>query len=85
MSVTLEIPDDFAARLQSQRVEAEAQLHLELAIALYRRGELPVARAAEIAGLELSGFEHILRERGVTMPYSRADLEHDVAYASGRH
>ena len=85
MSVTLEIPDDFAARLQSQRAEAEAQLHLELAIALYRRGELPVARAAEIAGLELAGFERILRERGVTMPYSLADLEHDVAYASGRH
>lgn len=84
MSVTLEIPDDFVARLQSRREEAEAQLHLELALALYRDGKLPVARAAEIAGLKLAAFEDLLRQRGVTMPYSLADLEHDVAYASGR-
>ena len=84
MSVTLEIPDDFATRLQSQRVEAEAQLHLELAVALYRQGKLPVARAAEIAGLEVSTFEQILRQRSVAMPYTLADLEHDVTYASGR-
>jgi predicted HTH domain antitoxin len=84
VSVTLEIPDDFATRLQSQRAEAEAQLHLELAIALYRLGKLPVVRAAEIAGLEPAGFESILRQRRVAMPYSLADLEHDVAYASGR-
>ena len=83
MSVTLEIPDDFATRLQSQRVEAEAQLHLELAIALYRQGKLPVPRAAEIAGLDLSIFEQILRERGVIMPYTLTDLEHDLAYARG--
>ena len=85
MSVTLEIPDDFAARLQSRRPEAEAQLHLELAIALYRQGKLPGARAAEIAGLKLADFEEILRQRRVTMPYTLADLEHDLAYASGRH
>ena len=76
--------DDFAARLQSGRPEAEAQLHLELAIALYRLGKLPVARAAEIAGLKLSDFDEILRQRRVTMPYTLTDLEHDVAYASGR-
>ena len=83
MSVTLEIPDDFAARLQSRRAEAEAELHLELAVALYRQGKLPVARAAEITGLKPAEFEEILRQRGVTMPYTLADLEHDVAYASG--
>ena len=83
MSVTLEIPDVFAERLQSRRDEAEAQLHLELAVALYHKGKLPVARAAEIAGLKPADFEEILRQRGVTMPYSLADLEHDVAYASG--
>ena len=84
MSVTLEIPDDFATRLQLRRAEAEAELHLELAVALYREGKLPVACAAEIAALKLEKFEEILRQRGVTMPYSLKDLEHDVAYASGR-
>jgi predicted HTH domain antitoxin len=84
VSVTLEIPDDFAARFQTRRAEAEAQLHLELAIALYRDGKLPLATAAEVAGLKAPAFEAILRQRGVTMPYTLGDLEHDIAYASGR-
>ncbi len=84
VSLTLEIPDDFAARLQTQRAEAEAQLHLELAVALYRQGQLPVANAASLAGLKLAAFEELLRQRGVTMPYTLEDLEHDAAYASRR-
>ena len=84
MSLTLDIPDDFAARLQTRREEAEAQLHLELALALYHQGQLPVAHAASLAGLNHAAFEELLRQRGVTMPYTLEDLEHDVAYASGR-
>ena len=84
MSVTLEIPDDFAKRLQAEPKAAEAQLHLELAIALYRRGQLPSGRAAELAGMNREDFEDVLRKRQVPMPYSMTDLEHDVAYASGR-
>ena len=84
MSLTLDIPDDFAARLQSSREEAEAQLHLELAVALYRQGQLPISLAASLAGLDAAAFEELLRHRGVTMPYTLEDLEHDVAYASGR-
>jgi len=38
MSVTLEISDDFARQLEAEPKAAEAQLHLELAIALYRQG-----------------------------------------------
>ena len=59
-------------------------MHLELAIALYRQGQLPTGRAAEIAGLSQWEFEDILRQREVPMPYSLADLEHDLAYARGR-
>ena len=84
MSVTLEIPDDFGLRLQSQPQAAEAELHLELAVALYRAGNLPAGRAAEIAGLTEHAFAEILRQRRVPMPYSLTDLEHDIAYASGR-
>jgi predicted HTH domain antitoxin len=29
-------------------------------------------------------FSEILRQRRVPMPYSLTDLEHDIAYASGR-
>jgi predicted HTH domain antitoxin len=84
MSVTLEIADDFARRLETQPQAAEAELHLELAVALYRAGSLPVGRAAGIASLSAQEFADILRQRRVPMPYSLVDLEHDIAYAGGR-
>ena len=83
MSVTLDISDDFARRLETQPQAAEVELHLELAIALYRSGSLPVGRAARIAGVSEFQFSEILRQRQVPMPYSMNDLEHDIAYASG--
>jgi predicted HTH domain antitoxin len=83
MSVTLEIPDDFAQRFQTEPKLAEAQLRLELAIALYRQGQLPPGRAAELAGMSRWAFEDLLRQRQVPLPYSLADLEHDLAYARG--
>ncbi|NOS68728.1 MAG: UPF0175 family protein [Verrucomicrobia bacterium] len=83
MSVTLDIPDDFARRLETQPQAAEAELHLELAVALYRAGRLPVGRAAVIAGVSEPAFADILRQRRVPMPYSLTDLEHDIAYAGG--
>ena len=84
MSVTLEIPPDLVERLRTEPEAAEAQLHLELAIALYREGQLPVARAAEVAAMTQAAFEEILRQRKVPMPYSLKDLDHDLAYARGR-
>ena len=83
MSVTLNVSDDFAQRLETQPQAAEAELHLELAIALYRSGSLPVGRAARTAGLGEEQFSEILRQRRVPMPYSMTDLSHDIAYASG--
>ena len=84
MSVTLEISDDFAHRLETQPQVAEAELHLELAIALYREGSLPAGRAAGVAGVSEEKFSEILKQRRVPMPYTLTDLEHDIAYASGR-
>lgn len=83
MSITLDIPEDFAQRVLSQRADAEAQLHLELAVALYQAGQMPAGRAAEFAGISSMQFEAVLRQRQIPMPYSFADLEHDSAYASG--
>lgn len=84
MSVTLNVADDFARRLESQPEAAEVELHLELAVALYRSGSLPVGKAARVAGMGEEHFAEILRQRQVPMPYSMTDLEHDIAYASGR-
>ena len=84
MSVTLNVSDDFAQRLETQPQAAEAELHLELAVALYRSGSLPVGKAARVAGMTEDRFSELLRQRRVPMPYSMTDLEHDIAYASGR-
>jgi predicted HTH domain antitoxin len=83
VSVTLDIPPDFVARLQNEPQAAEAQLHLELAVALYREGQLPPGRAAQLANLTPTAFEKILRDHKVPSPYSLEDLEHDLAYARG--
>ena len=82
--MTLNVSDDFAQRLETQPQAAEAELHLELAVALYRSGSLPLGKAARIAGLSEDQFSEILRDRHVPIPYSMTDLEHDIAYASGR-
>ncbi|MCL4786323.1 MAG: UPF0175 family protein [Verrucomicrobia bacterium] len=84
MSVTLNVSDDFARLLENQPEAAEAELHLELAVALYRSGSLPVGKAARVAGMTEDRFAELLRQRCVPMPYSMTDLEHDIAYASGR-
>lgn len=84
MSVTLNVSDDFAQRLESQPEAAEAELHLELAVALYRSGSLPVGKAARVASMTEELFTEILRQRRVPIPYSLTDLEHDIAYAGGR-
>ena len=84
MSVTLNVSDDFARLLENQPEAAEAELHLELAVALYRSGSLPVGKAARVASMTEERFSKILRQRRVPMPYSLTDLEHDIAYAGGR-
>ena len=84
MSVTLNVSDDFARLLEYQPEAAEEELHLELAVALYRSGSLPVGKAARVANLAEERFSEILRQRRVPMPYSMTDLEHDIAYAGGR-
>jgi predicted HTH domain antitoxin len=83
MSVTLEMPDDFVQKLQTERDQAEAELHLELAIALYRQGQLPSGVAAGLANMSRWEFEEVLKRWEISMPYSLADLEHDAAYARG--
>ncbi|MBI4023986.1 MAG: UPF0175 family protein [Verrucomicrobia bacterium] len=69
--------------MAADRERAEKRLHLELAIALYREGQLGPGLAADVAGLSRAEFEEVLRLRQAPMPYTCADLEHDLAYARG--
>jgi predicted HTH domain antitoxin len=78
VSVTLNVSDDLARLWESQPEAAEAQLHLELAVALYRSGSLPDRKAARVSGMTEECFSEVLRQRRVPMPYSMTDLDHDI-------
>jgi predicted HTH domain antitoxin len=47
---------------------AHAPLRINTAVELYRQGSVTVARAAEIAGLELEAFKDQLAEHNVSIP-----------------
>jgi predicted HTH domain antitoxin len=47
-------------------LRSKPHLRRQLAIELYRRGEVSFSRAAEIAGVDIETFKESLREAGVT-------------------
>jgi predicted HTH domain antitoxin len=69
----LELPEISGLR----RFSAE-DLRLELACALYARERLGSAAGAELAGLDLVGFQKALHERGIVRQYSIEDLDEDM-------
>jgi predicted HTH domain antitoxin len=83
-TVTLEIPAEFARSFGATDEEALKNARLELAIEMYREGRWSTGKAAEFAHLYIGSFMDVLRDRGVTRPYTEKMLERDIAYARGR-
>ena len=83
MSLSLPIPDSVvqAVRLPENRLQAE--MLLELAIALYAQDMLSFGKARELAGLGKYEFGQVLGQRGIVRHYGAAELEDDLAYARG--
>ena len=50
---------------------------LSIALQKYKRGEVSTGKAAYIAGISLSRFLDVLRERGIPFNYSVRDLMKD--------
>lgn len=46
-------------------LDTKPALKLASAIELYKAGEVSLARAAEIAGMNIEDFKHVLSDRGV--------------------
>ena len=84
MTLTLDLPDDIAHRLLTDREHAESDLHRELAIALYAAGKLPPGRAAQLAGMDRWEFEKLLVEREVPFPMDEAEILAEVENALRR-
>ncbi|MEM1057015.1 MAG: UPF0175 family protein [Bacteroidota bacterium] len=59
----------------------EARARLLLAVALFQEDDLPVGRAAEIAGLSYRAFVEALRDRGIPLTtYTDEMWEQDQAF-----
>jgi predicted HTH domain antitoxin len=65
MQITVDLPDNLALN--------EADLRIELAIALFQRNILLIEQAAEMVGLDVDDFYLILVERKILTPQSNPD------------
>lgn len=82
--LNLEVPAEVLEALRLPAAEVEGELRKELALALYRRGVLPLAKARLLAKLDRWQFEQLLGERQIPRHYTGDDLEDDIQYAHGR-
>lgn len=76
----LAIPDDVVSALRLPPDEAESELRKELAVALYQRRVLPLAKAATLAQQTRWEFEELLCKRHVERPFTEKDLAEDLDF-----
>ena len=79
--MTLAIPEDVVTALRLPPDEIESTLRKELALALYQRRVLPMAKAAALAQMSRWDFEELLCQRHVERPFSEEDLAEDLEFA----
>jgi len=84
MRVTLDLPDDIGLRLLENRVAAGPSLLRELAVALYRNGNLPPGKAAELAGMNRWEWERFIADSSTPMPYTREMAQLDIHHGGSR-
>jgi len=56
----------------------------EVALALYRRGVLPLGKARLLAQMTRWEFEELLGQRRILRHYTDTNLEEDIQYGLGR-
>jgi len=81
MSIQLHIPDSVTRAMRLPPAEQQAQLLIELAVALYARGALGSGKARELCVLSKYEFGLLLGKRGIPRHYTAADLDDDLLYA----
>jgi len=81
--ITLEVPSDVVDALRLPPREAEDEIRRELALALYRRGVLPLGKARLLAQMSRWQFDQLLGERRIPRHYTGSDLAEDIEHAHG--
>ena len=81
--LTLEVPAEVLDAVKLPPGEVEGELLKELALALYQRGILPLAKARLLAQMTRWQFEQLLADRQIPRHYTATDLDEDLRYAQG--
>ena len=76
MTITLEVPEELAARLGNR---ATALSREALGLAALREGLWNEAQLGRFLGLSRLELDQFLKDHGVEVPYSWADLERERA------
>jgi predicted HTH domain antitoxin len=77
--MTLTLPDDL---LRATRL-TEAELQIELALALFGIERLTLGQAALLAGLPQLDFQRLLASRNIPLHYGIEAMEQDLQRAKG--
>ena len=80
-AITLEIPDDIAARLRFPPDRASEELRREFAVFLVKEGLLPRHQARQLSALSRVAFEDLLARRGVAWEGTADEIFADVEAA----
>jgi len=73
--ITVEIPESL---LLSPPAYSVKELKVDLAVLLYRRKKMSLAKAASWCGLTRLEFQSAIAERGLELHFSEEDLQHDL-------
>ena len=77
MEVTLTIPDDIASNLSPNSRDLSQSLLEMAALEAYREGRITAFQMRELLGLSRMEVEGFLKDHGVYLDYTIAELEHD--------
>lgn len=80
MQVTLDLPDDISAALESQGRDLPRQAMEALAVEAYRTGALTEVQVRRLLHLETRFQVHsLLKEHRIPLRYTEEDLDNDLA------
>ena len=82
--ISLQIPTDILRAVKLPPKEMEQEFRKELALVLYQRGVLPLAKARLLARMTRWEFEELLGQRKILRHYTDIDPEEDIQYGLGR-
>jgi predicted HTH domain antitoxin len=74
MAISIELPPNVEARLRAELADLDEVAKLGLAVEAYRGDKLSLGQFAELLGISQYEADGILKERGVTLSLSEAEL-----------